>query len=157
MKRYLILAMLVSAMRASASPPASEQQPAATPVAATAEAIVQQELLKPLAKKEAERSRFSRAPLPARLLRARMVDAQAQTDKAGRAFLAFAVDACYGGGRQCTWRLDSMTGCVYPQTGEVFVKRGDVYLPGTLLLGKKAQAAAGHVCRATTNDLASAR
>jgi hypothetical protein len=104
---------------------------------------VESGLVKPLAAKEQERSRFSRGRPPPRESRVRVEQSAESADAKGRRFLAFAIDVRYG---QSEWRQDDVVGCVYSATGEVYVKKGDEYRPASFLLGKKAAAVPG-VCR----------
>ena len=98
-------------------------------------------LLEPLAQKEKERSRFSRAVLPPQVRRVRVTQAAAALDTSGRAYMTFAVDVRRGS----EWQQNDVVGCAYTQTGALFVKRADEYWPAELLLGK-AVAVAPNVC-----------
>lgn len=139
---------------ASGSPPAAK-----TAQARTAEALVSRELTQPLAAKESERSRFSRASLPAQERRVRILDEQASKDAAGNGFVRFAVDARHGfrePGDGDGWRLATIVGCVYPDRSQVFVKKGDEFRPAAFLLGKKVKAAAETTCQPTQPQVANA-
>ena len=73
-------------------------------------------------------------------------------------FVSFAVDSRHGwiGEDEVTekdWRRDTFTGCVYPDSGEVFVKRGSAYLSARVLLGKKAEPDE-NACRAAQTEVA---
>jgi hypothetical protein len=156
MKRLLMLASLVFAHTTFAAPTAadSSSEGKAAEVASegnTAVALVSNELLQPLAEKERNRGRFSRARLPAQERRVRILDEQARKDTRGNAFVAFAVDARHGvraaaAADDASWRKATITGCVYLDSGEIFVKKGDQYRPAAFLLGKKLQAAAAGTC-----------
>jgi hypothetical protein len=141
----LFAALLPAARRASATPP--DRQPAAA-----ATAVVENQLVKPLADKEARRSRFSRAYIPPQTRRVRILDGQPSTDGRG-AFLAFAVDERSGAfpSRKADdprgWRTGAIVGCVYPAREEVFIKRGDKFFGAGLLLGQRTAAADAAVCR----------
>lgn len=111
---------------------------------ARVEKRVKKGLLEPLAKHESERSRFSRARLPPRERRVRVTQAATSADKAGGAFVPFAIDVRWGGDK---WQESDIVGCAYPKTGALFVKRGDDYRPAVFLLGKAADPVAG-VCQA---------
>jgi len=122
---------------------------------ATAIAVVEKQLVKPLAEKEARRNRFSRSYIPPLARRVRVLDPERSTDGRGAAFAVFAVDERSGvfapraaddSGR---WRKDAIVGCVYPARDEIFIKRGDKYFAAGLLLGKKTAAADDTVCRPT--------
>ncbi|MBL8919264.1 MAG: hypothetical protein JNJ54_10415 [Myxococcaceae bacterium] len=126
---------------------------AAEPVApqADAQARVETSLLKPLAEAEEHRSRFSRARLPPRERRVRVTQTTPVADAQGREFLAFAIDVRFGAG----WKDADVVGCVYPASGEVFVKRGDSFRPSGVLLGKNVKPVAG-VCASPDGALAAA-
>src|SRR3954463_10311789 len=89
----------------------------------SAKTTVEKALTRPLAQREATQSRFSRAAIPARTRTVRIVDASAHRDPRGLEFIAFSIDEQRG--RQHLLSKDALTGCVYPKSGEVFVKRGD--------------------------------
>jgi len=122
--------------------------------AASAKAVLQAKLLEPLQKKEAERSRFSRAALPPQARRIRILGDAARTDAQGRSFLPFALDESRGygvnGGQEIAeagWLKDVITGCVYPETGAVMVQRGKAYYASSVLLGLQTPQASDDVCR----------
>jgi hypothetical protein len=94
-------------------------------------------LVKPLAK--AEGSRFSRARPAPRERRVRVTQSTLARDKSGRPFVPFAVDVRFGS----EWQRDDIVGCVYRESGDILVKRGDVYRPAAFLLGKNVQPVAG--------------
>ena len=98
---------------------------------------VQQGLVKPLAAQEG--SRFSRARPAPRERRVRVTEAAGVPDKSGRSFLPFAIDVRFGG----EWRANDIVGCVYTDTGDLFVKKGDAYRPAAFLLGKNVEPVAG--------------
>ena len=58
-------------------------------------------------------------------------------DASGRPYIAFAVDVRRG----AEWQDNDVVGCGYPQTGALFVKRGDGYRPAEILLGKDVEVA----------------
>ncbi len=104
---------------------------------------VDEGLLKPLARQEASRSRFSRERPPPAERRLRVLEANAAEDKSGRTFVPFAVDVRFG----ANWQENQIVGCAYRQSGSLFVKAGNEYRPAAYLLGKRADAVAG-VCEA---------
>ena len=116
----------------------------ASDLAASAKTTVERVLTQPLAQREATQSRFSRAAIPARTRTVRIVDASAHRDSRGSEFIAFSIDEQRG--RQHVLSKDALTGCVYPKSGEVFVKRGASHYPAWLLLGKTSKKAEAHVC-----------
>lgn len=139
MKRYLLLSTLLLSAIASATPPASE-----------AEAVLSEDLLKPLKVVDEHQARMSRALLPPQARRVRILDAQPHKDGEGREFVAFTMDIRSGLGKkddERAWRKDVFQGCVYPATREIFVKRGEGYRAARILLGKKTEAAPKHVCQ----------
>lgn len=121
---------------------------------ASAKAVLETKLLEPLQKKEETRSRYSRAVLPPHARRIRILDKVAVTDSQGRAYLAFAIDESRGfraaGDKdtsEADWLKDTITGCVYPETGAVLVKRATVYYPASMLLGVRTSPASADACR----------
>lgn len=132
-------------LTASVAHAADPSVPATSATSATsAKAAVEKALTQPLAEREAERSRFSRAAIPARQRTVRIVDPSAHLDLRGAEFIAFTIDEQRG--RQHVLSKDALTGCVYPKSGAVFVKRGDAHYPAGLLLGKTSKKAGAHVC-----------
>ena len=127
--------------------------------------MVEKQLIGPLAKKEAKRSRFSRAYQPPVARRVRVTDEKALTDSKGAEFMGFAVDVKHGAlddlladedgeaRPEETWSKNAIVGCVYPDSGEVFIKRGGKYVGASLLLGKKSSAPE-HVCQGTGAQVA---
>jgi hypothetical protein len=110
-------------------------------LAAWAEHRVEEGLVRPLASTEG--SRFSRSRPPPRERRVRVTQATVSVDKSGRPFVPFAVDVRFGS----EWRANDIVGCVYRNTGELFVKRGNAYRPAAFLLGKNVEPVGG-VCEA---------
>jgi len=151
----------LSSSLALAEEPA-QAAPAPTEVQVTAKAVLERELLTPLQVKERKHSRLSRSRLPPLARRARIVDTEARTDAKGAAFVAFAVDDQHGyaafddGPSEASWRKDVIVGCVYPERGEVFVRIGNDYRPGGLLLGKSVKVADAAVCHAGSAPVANA-
>jgi hypothetical protein len=151
MKRILTLSLLLTASLASA-----------TPSDADAKGVVETLLVAPLVRQEQKHSRFSRAYLPPQVRRVRVLGERALTDARGAAFFEFAIDAHHGYGPRPppedskSWRKDVIVGCVYPESDEVFIKRGETFFGSELLLGKKSNAPAG-VCRTAGGQVAAAR
>ena len=112
----------------------------------TPESLIQHNLLAPLAAREKGRSRYSRAGPPAVERRLRMLDETPIADAKGARFQTFTVDARYGLGKG-TWDKGEITGCVYPASGEVYVKVGNGYRGAGVLLGKNMPVMPPHVCR----------
>ena len=156
--------LLPIARTASAAPPeaqraalpspaqAGAQQTAEIKPTAKAEAVVQEQLVKPLTEREARQNRFSRSYIPPQARRVRVPDGERSTDSRGAEFVAFAVDEHSGrlarlAADDSRWRKDTIVGCVYPVRNEVFVKRGDKFFGAGLLLGKKPNAVDDTVCR----------
>ncbi len=128
-------------------------------MADTAKSIVEEQLLKPLAVRDDTRSRFSRArPAPV-VRRLRLVNPELLQDSQGEAFMTFAVDAQHGWGpkdNEAKWQKDALVGCVYPDSGAVYIRRGDSFRPAAFLLGKKLPVAAEHICREQPGEVAKA-
>jgi len=142
----LLLALSIFARVSFAAPP--ETVAAADPKAA--QARVQSALVEPLAAKERDQSRFSRARLPAQERRVRILDEKPRTDAQGGVFFTFAVDARHGvRADDAGWKLAAVGGCVY-QSGEVFVQSGERHRPAAFLLGKNLKPVAEHVCKPAT-------
>lgn len=159
MNRFLTCALFLSASLAFATPP--EVPPAVT----AAKATIEKDLVDPLAIKERKASRMTRSRQPAMARRVRILSAEPMKDASGKAFLAFAVDAKYGFDprdefpdererAEERWQKDAITGCLYPETNELFVNRSGTHYPAGLLLGKKASKAAEGVCRAEAAQVA---
>src|SRR5688572_12901263 len=97
MNRFVNLIASALVLSWGTSPRASHREtpaPATAPGATTAEGLVQKQLIEPITARDAERSQFSRARLPPRAMRVRILDTAARTDGAGNAFVSFAVDEC---------------------------------------------------------------
>jgi len=145
--------LLPIARTASATPP---DKPAAT-----AAAVVDAQLVRPLAAREAKQSRFSRSYIPPQARRVRVLDDERSTDGRGAEFVPFAVDErSAGAARRAAddadrWRNDAIVGCVYPARDEVFIKRGDKFFAAGLLLGQKTAPAGDAVCHPAAAQLPS--
>src|SRR5262249_43457795 len=113
------------------------------PLAVRVKNRVEEGLVKPLASIDLANSRFSRTRLPPVERRVRVLQTTATLDRAGRPFVPFAVDVRFG----AEWHDNDIVGCAYPNTGDLFVKKGDAYRPASFLLGKNADPAPG-VCEA---------
>ena len=153
-----MLAVLTFTPLIHAPPVAAEELPASAE-SRNAEAVVQRELLEPLAVRERNQSRFSRARLPPQERRVRVLDDQPRKDSAGDAFVTFAVDARHGlyplaEGDDARWGPTSIGGCVYVDRGEVFVKSGDRYRPAAFLLGKNLKPVADRFCQGAPTEVA---
>ncbi len=101
---------------------------------------VQDGLLSPLVEKENERSKFSRVRQVSRERRLLIVTSALSNDTKGRGFVRFETEARFGD----DWQSE-LSGCVYRQSGSIFVRRGDEYRPAAYLLGKNVPAVPG-VC-----------
>ena len=146
----LTLALTSTASLSSAAskraPQASQRapEPPATDASRATDAI-DRELIGPLAQNEDGRSRYSRAMIPPHLRTARILDAAPRADADGNRFLTLSFDETRPGDKV---RKDTIGGCVYPDSGKVFVGRDGAFFPAALLLGKKVDAVAG-VCAAS--------
>ena len=145
----IIATILLLATSTFAGSPDETPAPA-TPEARSAEQLVQTTLLQPLAKKDDQRSRFSRSLQPPSARRLRILDGEPSVDARGFAFVRFEVDARHGRRTDAAWQLGAITGCAYLAKGEVFVWKGDEVRPAKFLLGKYAKAADGETCKAVT-------
>ena len=112
----------------------------------TAESLVREKLLAPLLARDDARPRYSRAGPPPSQRRVRVLDSAPLADGKGGAFVSYAIDSRYGG----RWTEKIISGCVYPATGEVYVRLGNAFRDASILLGKPASPAASHICRAIT-------
>jgi hypothetical protein len=151
MKRLSILALVLFSHTTFAEPAASGAPEARTAEAKTAVALVSHDLVQPLAAKEDKQGRFTRGRLPPQERRVRILDEKPRTDADGVAFLRFSIDSRFGYAAQTSddesaWRRDMITGCVYVERKQVFVKKGDRYRPAAFLLGKNVKAAAESTC-----------
>ena len=99
-------------------------------------------LLKPLAERAG--SRFSRSRPPPQERRVRVTQTSLSRDEQRRDFMPFSVDVRFGAGN---WQADDIVGCAYRASGNLFVKRGEVYFPAAILLGKKVTSVPG-ACQA---------
>ena len=115
----------------------------------TAVSMINDKLVEPLVAKEEHQSKFSRArPAPSER-RVRVLDEKPQQDSAGNSFFAFSIDSRRGwGDDESLWHKDAITGCVYLDRGEVFIKRGKVFHPAAAAIGKKTKAAPSGTCTA---------
>ena len=99
-------------------------------------------LVKPLREREDSRSRFSRVTQAPRERKVRVLSSSAVKDTQGRGFLSFAIDVRYGK----NWK-QNYVGCVYRNTGTIYVAVGNEYRPAEFLLGRNVKAVPG-VCKA---------
>jgi hypothetical protein len=119
-----------------------------TGLAGEIEVAVKKQLLTPLKRSEEKRSKFSRARMPPAERRVRVLDEAPVKDREGASFVGFAVDERYAlGGSEDDWNKDDIVGCLYPTSGEIFVKVGDTWRPAAHIVGKKVKAAPEHVCQ----------
>ena len=136
MKR--LLSCFFCALACSTSPsPAAADEPS---LVDWAKRRVEEGLVQPLVASERENSRFSRGRPPPRERRVRITQANPTTDKAGHAFVPFAVDVRFGSSSD--WQKADVVGCAYRGSGALFVKIGDAYRPAAFLLGKDLPAVA---------------
>ena len=159
MKRFTILALLLSSPMTFAEPTADSgaAAPPSSASAKAAETLVSHDLVKPLVAKEANRSKFSRGAMPPDERRVRILDEQPRKDADGNGFVRFAIDARHGFVTEDTpWRKDAITGCVYLDRREVFVRKGEEYRPAAFLLGKKVKPAAEATCQSAEAQVAHA-
>jgi hypothetical protein len=82
-----------------------------------------------------------------------VVDAEPPQDAVGGRFIRFEVDERMGvmrRGDTDSWNKATITGCVYLDRKEVFIKKGDQYRPAAFLLGKNLKPAAAPTCQDAT-------
>jgi hypothetical protein len=130
---------------------------AGSKTAPTPVSLVTASVIQPLAAKERDQSKFSRARLPAAERRVRVLDEKPQQDSGGEAFYTFAIDARHGWGDEdgeASWTKSAITGCVYLSRGEVFIKRGKAFHPAAAAVGKKTKAAPEKTCQAAPGTVA---
>ncbi len=121
-------------------PPASKAERTKT------DALVKQQVVKPLEKAQSKRKAFSRvAPTPVQR-RVRVLDTVARVDAAGRRFLRFAVDVHRPWREEGAWGEDEIVGCAYPDEKKVFVEYGERYFPAAHVVSGDETAQPG-VCR----------
>jgi hypothetical protein len=144
--RHRLFAALALVLMSSLASAGSNPAPKSTA------SLVTERLIQPLAAKERDQSKFSRARLPPAERRVRVLDEKPQQDSAGESFFAFAVDSRQGWGDDddANWTKAAITGCVYPGSGEVFIKRGKAFHPAAAAIGKKTKAAPERTCHAAT-------
>jgi hypothetical protein len=137
----------MAATLAFAGPPEVDEA-----AAAPTKAMVEKMLLKPLAAREHRQNRLSRVMQPASARRIRVLDAVPQKDSDGKEFVTFAVDVRYGWdlgeepAKAEEWERNEIAGCAYPDSGEVFIKRGEGHYAAAILLGKRTKVAAKQTC-----------
>ncbi|MBL9038587.1 MAG: hypothetical protein JNG84_08755 [Archangium sp.] len=122
----------------------------------SAKDVIEQGLVSPLAAKEAKRDRLSRARPMASARRIRVLETAPKRDEKNAPFFTFAIDERHGfrvrldgdAVPEDAWRKDTVVGCVYPATREVFIQQREHYRPAAILLGKRVATAPEHTCRA---------
>jgi hypothetical protein len=120
-------------------------------------ALVERVLVEPLAAKERDQSRFSRARMPAGERRVRILDAKPRRDASGASFVRFAIDerrGFYEPGDDTGWNEAAITGCAYAGKGDVFIEKKGELRPAAFLLGKNVKRAAEHVCQGPPSEVA---
>lgn len=152
MKNWPIILAFLAVAALTVADPQSLRADTSGNLEISAKEALQSKLLNPLQKKEGTRSRFSRAALPPRARRIRILDNSARIDATGQTFVAFAIDESHGpmGGKEVAedaWLKNTITGCVYPKTGEVMVKRGEAYYAASVIMGVQTPMAPATTCR----------
>jgi hypothetical protein len=132
-------ALSLSILLCNLTPAARAEEPAAAVVM-----TIERDLLAPLAKKDRQRSKFSRSEPPPDERRVRIPDPAPAKDARGEEFVAFTVDVRFG---EDEWSRDEFSGCVYPRGGAIYVKFGEAYRAAAFLLGKEAPYAPEGVCK----------
>lgn len=143
MRRYLFIVTTI-ALTSSLALAESDSAP-------TAVSLVEAQVLAPLAAKDGHRSKFSRSRLSPSERRVRVLDKTPQRDSAGKAFVAFEIDERRGWhSSEDNWNTATISGCVYSERGDVFIKRGNAFHPAAAALGKKTKAAPNTTCHPVT-------
>lgn len=142
MKHWLpFLILTLFANLAAAEPPTSGAD-----TEKSVKQLVDKKLVKPLKRVESKRSRFSRAAVVPVQRRVRVLDTAPKTDKNGKRFVRFAIDERRFRRKSANWAKGRVVGCAYLEGKDVFVQRGEGFVPARRLLGKKGKAPAG-VCQ----------
>lgn len=102
-------------------------------------ALIDKQLLAPMAKRASRRSKFSRAAPPPVVRRVRVQEALL-TDVHGDQFVRFSIDQRYAGDEEGDWSKDRHVGCVYPDQRKIFIESEGSYLPARVMLGQAADA-----------------
>lgn len=125
--------------------PAQANEPADEAIIASAVALVNKKLVAPLARRDEERSQFSRAWMPPQ---SRRVTASAgiHVDGSGKRFVEFTMEAARKVKPSPKWRKEA-AGCVYVDTGDVYIRRHEAWAPAAALLGKKVKRPNEPVCQ----------
>jgi hypothetical protein len=110
--------------------------------------LVKTALLKPLAQRESERSRFSRVAMPPAARHVRVLGGGPEKDPRGRTFVRFAVDQKWG----TRWVRNAMVGCAYPDEGAVFIQRGESVQSAAQYLGQDGPATTTECTAATVSS-----
>ena len=98
--------------------------------------LVETAILKPLAQREGDRSRFSRVAMPPAARHVRVLEGGPEKDPGGKTFLRFAVDEK----RSTEWARNVIVGCAYLDEGAVFIQRGEKVQSAAQYLGKGGRA-----------------
>jgi hypothetical protein len=119
-KLSLVLLSMLCTNVALAEPPAA--------------ALVDKQLVQPLKKAEAKRSKFSRAAPPPKARRVRVLDTVAMRDVNGKHFVRFAVDIKHRYSENGEWTEGAFLGCVYVDEKKVYVEQGSDFVPASDVL-----------------------
>jgi hypothetical protein len=138
-KLSLVLLSMLCADVALAEPPAA--------------ALVDKQLVQPLKKAEARRSKFSRAAPPPKARRVRVLDTIAVSDVNGKQFVRFSVDVRHRYSEDGQWTRGAFLGCVYIDEKKVFVEQGSDYVPASGVLNGDGEPQ-DDVCRPAPEDAA---
>jgi hypothetical protein len=133
---------------ASADPPAP-----APSKAREATALVNKEVVQPLKKSDAKRSKYSRAAPPPKARRVRVTDQVAQVDANGKHFVRFAIDVQHRFAEEGQWQQDAFLGCVYVEEKQVVLEQGSDYRPASDVLDGDGEPEPD-ACRAAPEDTA---
>lgn len=142
-KSFSFVLSMLCASAAFAEPP--------TPVQDAASALVNKQVVQPLKKADAKRSKFSRASPPPKARRVRVVDTVAVSDSHGKQFVRFAIDVKHRWSEDDEWQVDAFFGCVYVDEKKVYVQDGDGYAAAKSWLDGDGEVQAG-LCEPAARD-----
>ncbi len=143
----VLVLMLCASVALADSPQPSNPATSPSDEQKAASKLLEEALVVPLRKAERRRSKFSRAAPVARERRVRVHDAVAQLDARGKPFVRFTIDVHDSLDEDPSWQLGAIVGCVYTQEREVYIQRGEHFVPAAGALGKSVKAVPD-VCRA---------
>lgn len=142
-KLSLVLLSMLCTNVAFAEPPSKTRE--------AASALVEKQVVQPLKKADARRSKFSRAAPPPKARRVRVLDKVAMSDVNGKQFVRFAVDVKHRFSEDGEWSQGAFLGCVYVDEKKVFVEQGASFVPASDVLNGDGEPQ-DDVCLAAPED-----